>query len=137
MAAALKRRTGLEALLAVHRPDLRRGEALWPEYDAWDFGGLEHAGYRTVVEEIERWQARRRGGTKFAKLRRWRSADFLYLVVEEGIYAEAEVPAGWGLLVRRGEELELMRKPWALDAGVEQRRALLEAIAVAATRREK
>src|SRR5688572_11693956 len=37
-----QRRRTLEELLAVHRPDLRRGEALWPEYDSWDFSGLEH-----------------------------------------------------------------------------------------------
>lgn len=84
-----------------------------------------------------RGEAARRGETKFAKLRRWRAADFLYLVAEEGIYAEAEVLAGWGLLVRREEELELRRKPWALKASVEQQRALLEAITVAATLPEK
>eukprot|EP01035_Chromulina_nebulosa_P050017 gene50017-67932_t len=33
----MERRKSLEEMLAVHRPDLRRGEALWPEFDAWDF----------------------------------------------------------------------------------------------------
>lgn len=130
----IARRAKLEELLAVHRPDLRRGEALWPEFDAWDFAGLEHATYRAVLEEIATLQERVVRGTKFAKMFRYRCADFLYLVVEDGIFAEAEIPAGWGLLMRKGDALELARRPAALDAGEAQRTALLETIAVAATR---
>jgi hypothetical protein len=79
-------------------------------------------------------QARVLKGTKFSKMFRYRCADFLYLVVEENIFAEAEIPAGWGLLVRRGDELVLARAPVALDAADAQRIALLENIALAATR---
>jgi len=82
LAELIARRKSLEEMLAVHRPDLRRGEALWPEFDAWDFSGLEHATYRGVIEEIETVQRRVRGGTKFSKMFRYRCADFLYLVVE-------------------------------------------------------
>jgi hypothetical protein len=71
---------------------------------------------------------------------RYRCADFLYLVAEENIFAEAEIPAGWGLLVRAmgadgaGGELRLARPPSRLDAAPAQRAALLESIALAATR---
>lgn len=130
---AARRRT-LEALLAEHRPDLRRGEAFWPEYDSWDFSALEHRAYRGVLDELETVQRRVLRGTKFSKMFRYRCADFLYLVVEENIFAEAEVPAGWGLLVRAGDELRLARAPADLDAVTAQRLALLESIAVAATR---
>jgi len=129
-----ERRKKLEELLAMHRPDLRRGEALFPEFDSWDFSGLEHATYREVLAELATVQGRVLKGTKFAKMFRYRCADFLYLVVEENIFAEAEIPAGWGLLVRRGEELALARPPVALDAADAQRIALLENIAVVATR---
>ena len=63
LAELVERRRNLEEMLAVHRPDLRRGEALWAEFDAWDFSGLEHATYRGVVEEIETLQ-RRDGGQR-------------------------------------------------------------------------
>ena len=129
-----QRRRTLEELLAVHRPDLRRGEALWPEYDAWDFSSLEHRAYRGVLAEIETVQRRVLRGTKFSKMFRYRCADFLYLVVEDGIFAEAEIPAGWGLLVRVGETLQLARVPVQLDAAPQQRSALLEMIALAGTR---
>src|SRR3954466_6727648 len=33
LAELMARKRKLEELFAVHRPDLRRGEALWPEYD--------------------------------------------------------------------------------------------------------
>lgn len=128
------RRRTLEELLAVHRPDLRRGEALWPEYDSWDFSSLEHRSYRGLLDELETVQRRVLRGTKFSKMFRYRCADFLYLVVEDGIFAEAEIPAGWGLLVRCGEELRLARIPANLDAAAQQRSALLECIAVAGTR---
>ena len=124
----------LESLMAEHRPDLRRGESLFAEFDAWDFSGLEHATHRRVIAELATWQERLRRGTKFAKLFRWRAADYFYLVSEEGIFAEAEVPAGWGLLVRRGEALELARRPVWAEPAEGARVALLENIALAATR---
>lgn len=134
----MQRRCALEQMLAVHRPDLRRGEALWPEYDSWDFSSLEHRAYRGLLAELETVQRRVLRGTKFSKMFRYRCADFLYLVVEDNIFAEAEVPAGWGLLVRAvtdaGEELRLVRPPARLDAVAAQRTALLECIALAATR---
>lgn len=135
----LERRRELEALLAVHRPDLRRGESLWPEFDTWDFSALEHRTYRAVLEEIETVQRQVLRGTKFSKMFRYHCADFLYLVVEEGIFAEAEIPAGWGLLVRRGQddgaaELQIARPPAKLEPPAAQRLALLEAIALAGTR---
>ena len=78
-------------------------------------------------------------GTKFSKMFRYRCADFLYLVIEDNIFAEAEIPAGWGLLVRRSgandiDELKLARAPADLQATAAQRVALLECIALAATR---
>src|SRR3954468_13982644 len=128
LAELTQRRRTLEELLAVHRPDLRRGEALWPEYDSWDFSSLEHRAYRDVLTEIETMQRRVIRGTKFSKMFRYRCADFLYLVVEDNIFAEAEIPAGWGLLVRRvresGEELRLARPAAQLDAAPAQRVAL-------------
>jgi hypothetical protein len=137
-----ERRRALEELLAVHRPDLRRGEALWPEYDSWDFSSLEHQAYRGLLAELETVQRRVLRGTKFSKMFRYRCADLLYLVVEDGIFAEAEIPAGWGLLVRTvrmtdegvSEELRLARAPADLDALPQQRAALLEMIALAGTR---
>lgn len=134
LAAALRRRKKLENLLGEHRPDLRRGDSLFAEYDAWDFEELEHRGYQSLLGEIATLQGRLGAGTKFSKMLRYQSADFLYLVVEDDIYADAEIPAGWGLLVRKGDALELRRRPVALDAGDVQRRALLEAIALRATR---
>jgi hypothetical protein len=130
----------LEELIGGHRPDLRKGEELFPEFEAWDFSGLEHLTHRKVVADLAMWQERLLSGTKFAKLWRWRAADFFYLVSEDGIFAEAEVPAGWGLLVRvRGaegkeDELKLVRPPVWTEASEEQRVALLENIALVATR---
>lgn len=87
-----------------------------------------------MLNELERLQRRMVRGTKFSKMFRYRCADVLYLVVEEDIFAEAEVPAGWGLLVRRGAELELARRPVDLAAAADQRAAGLESIALAGTR---
>jgi hypothetical protein len=130
---ALRRRAKLEQLLGGHRPDLRRGDSLFAEYDAWEFGALEHKGYHTLLTEITQLQGRLVDGTKFAKMLRYQSADFLYLVVEDDIFAQAEIPAGWGLLVRRDDGLELRRKPARLQPSSAQRHALLESIAMAGT----
>jgi len=134
LAELIERRRKLEELMAVHRPDLRRGETLFAEFDAWDFSALEHRTYRDVLAELATLQTRVLRGTKFSRMFRYRCADFLYLVVEDGIFAEAEIPAGWGLLFRCGNDLELARRPVTLDARAEQRSALLESIAIAGTR---
>jgi hypothetical protein len=134
LAELVQRRAALEALMSTHRPDLRRGESLFPEFDALDFSGLEHRTYRGVLARIGTLQARMLRGTKFSRMVRYRCADLLYLVSEEGIFAPAEIPAGWGLLVRVGDQLVLERPPAALDSAPEQRCALLESIALAGTR---
>lgn len=127
----LARRAKLEALLAMHRPDLRRGEALWPEFDRWDFSGLEHGTHRRVVAEIATLRRRALGGTKFSRMVRYRCADRLWLVVEDGLLAPAEIPDGWGLLVRRGEALHAERPAPRLDPAPEQRAALHANLAAA------
>lgn len=128
------RLTQLEQLIGGHRPDLRKGESLFAEYDAWDFSGLQHATHRHLVAELATWQQRLVRGTKFARLFRWRAADYFYLVTEEGILAPAEIPVGWGLLVRRGDSLALEKRPIWAEPSPDSRLRLLESIAVAATR---
>jgi len=124
-AAALDaRQTALEEMLALHRPECRRGDALWPEFDSCDFGRVEHRTYLRVCRELRTLRRRVREGTKFSRMTRYRCADFLWLVVEPDIYAEAEVPAGWGLLVREGEQLAMRRAAVRLEAWPTQREDL-------------
>ncbi len=129
-----ERLRALEELIRGHRPDLRKGDSLFAELDACDFSGVEHETHRRVLADLAKWQQRFGHGTKFAKLFRWRAADYLYLVSEDGIFAHAEIPAGWGLLVRRGDALELVRRPVWTEPAEGSRAKLLEAIAVAASR---
>jgi hypothetical protein len=124
----------LEGLIGGHRPDLRKGEMLFPEFDALDLSGIEHETHRRVVADLATWQRRFLHGTKFARLFRWRAADYFYLVAEAGIFAQAEIPAGWGLLVRQGDVLVVERRPIWAEPDVGSRRHLLEAIALGATR---
>jgi len=132
LAGLLARRAKLEQMIAEHRPDLRRGDSLFPEFDSIDFGALRHETYAAVIDEIAAHQRRLLHGIKFDRLRRYAAADFLYLVVEDGIFAAAEIPAGWGLLVRHDDQLKLERPPLQLNPSPEARLALLENIAVAA-----
>lgn len=129
------RRQKLESLLKLHVPTLRAGESLFAEFDAVDLRGFEHKSYRTVMREIERLQRRLYGKTKFDKVVRYRCANLNYLVVEEAVLAPHEVPAGWGLLVHRADQLVLERKPVWQDAAETDRLALLHRIAIAGTRR--
>ncbi|MEY4686350.1 MAG: hypothetical protein RIR76_373 [Verrucomicrobiota bacterium] len=124
----------LESLIGEHRPDLRKGESLFPEFDAVDLSSTRHAGYRKLLMALAVRQARLIRGTKFARLFHWRTADLFYLVSEPDIFAPAEIPAGWGLLVRRGDRLQLERRPVQLDSGEDARRRLLLAVAAAGTR---
>lgn len=127
------RRVALEAQLAIHLPDLRVGETLFPEFDRYDFSDLRHEGFRAICAEMARLKSRLYGKTKFAKLVRWRAAHAFHIVAAPGICTAAEVPEGWGLLVESGERLEQLRKPVRIECP--DPAAVVAAIARAGTRR--
>jgi len=137
IAGVSERLTALRGLIAGHRPDLRRGEALFPEFDAYDLRGLQHETHDRLVAELRITQRKLQEGTKFAKLVRWRAASLLYLVAEEGLFQPFELPDGWGLLVRRGSGLEQVGKPCFNPTTPAERVALLERIAAVGSIRER
>jgi len=129
-----ERLMALRALIGGHRPDLRRREELFSEFDAIDLRGLRHETHARLQAQFRTAQRKLHDGTKFAKLARWRSASLLYLVVEEGLCAAHEVPDGWGLLVRRGAALEQALKPCQHKTTPAERVAVVERIAAVAAR---
>ena len=123
------RRERLEALLQIHLPHLANGESLFPEFDSYRLREHRHEGYRKLVRHIA---IARRGileGTKFDRLFSYRLANLHYLVVEENLVEPHEVPGGWGLLVRAGAGLRLVRKPTWQDVPVEAQLIFLQVIA--------
>jgi len=123
----------LNQLIGQHRPDLRRGDELFPEFECIDLRGSRHASHTAVTRSLRAAQAALYEGTKFAKLARWRSANFLYLVVDTVELAHPhEVPAGWGLLVRKLDVLECVRAPLRHEVPLAHRIALLEQLAARA-----
>jgi len=130
-----ERRRTLERLIGLHLPSLRKGETLFPEYDAIDLSRHEHKTYRKVLREIETLQARLYGKTKFDRMTRYECANVCYLVVEEGILEPHEAPLHWGLLVRRGDSLIQVCTPVWREIPQPVRLELLHRIALAGTRR--
>jgi len=129
------RRLTLERLIGLHLPSLRKGETLFPEYDALDFSQHEHRTYRKVLRQIEILQARLYGKTKFDRMTRYECANVCYLVVDEGILEPHEAPLHWGLLVRRGNSLVQVCTPAWREIPQPVRLELLHRIALAGTRR--
>jgi hypothetical protein len=127
------RRVALEAQLAIHLPDLRAGETLFPEFDRYDFSDLRHEGFKAICTEMARLKSRLYGKTKFAKLVRWRAAHAFHIVAAPGICTAAEIPEGWGLLAESGESLEQLRRPVRIECA--DPAAVVAAIAKAGTRR--
>jgi hypothetical protein len=132
-----ERLAALRALIGSHRPDLRRGGELFPEFDAFDLRGLRHHTHEHLSAELRIAQRKLHECTKFAKLGRWRAASLLYLVAEEGLFAPFELPDGWGLLVRRGAALELAIQPCLHETTAAERVALIERIAAVGGARER
>ena len=124
----------LRELVAAHRPDLRRGEALFAEFDSYDYRGLRHATLHRLEAELGALQRKLSGSVKFDRLGRYPACDLRYLVTEDGLAAEHEIPVGWGWLVRAGDALELRAKPVLTPCGAATRIAVLERIARAGTR---
>jgi hypothetical protein len=120
------RRHRLETLLHVHLPHLANGEALFPEFDSYRLREHSHAGYQKLLREI---RVAKRGvldGTKFDRLLSYRVANLHYLVTEEKLIETHEVPTGWGLLLRRGDRLELLVEPLWQAIGVEEQVIFLQ-----------
>jgi hypothetical protein len=122
-----------ERRVALHRPDLRAGETLFPEFDRYDFSDLRHEGFTAICTEMARLKSRLYGKTKFSKLIRWRAAHAFHIVAAPGICTAAEVPEGWGLLVESGATLQQQRRPVRIDCP--DAAAVVAAIARAGTRR--
>lgn len=134
LSALHARRAALELQLRVHYPTLRVSDSLFQEYQSSDFGALEHETYRRLLARIALLQRRLFGQTKFDALRRARCGNLFYVVADEGIFRPHEVPVGWGLLVRRGEALELGAKPIWQELAEHERLGLLHRIAAAGNR---
>jgi hypothetical protein len=109
--ALTERRRELEEALALHLPSLRRGDALWPEYDTFAFAESGHETYGKVMRVLATLARQLHGETKLETLRRWQAANLHYLVAEPGLIEDHEMPAGWGLLLREGSRLRLLRRP--------------------------
>lgn len=124
----------LRSLIGVHRPDLRRSEELFAEFEEFDLRGLRHDTLEKLERELDAVQEKLIHGVKFARMRHYRLADHLYLVTEPDLIEMNEVPSGWGWLVRSGEALELRLLPvrHATDSSI--RLAWLESLAVAGSR---
>jgi hypothetical protein len=129
-----RRRQILEKHLRIHYPTLRTGESLFPEWDAHDFGAIEHRGYQRVTRELTALQNQLRDGRKFEKLARYACANLFYLVLPNELLREPEAPLGWGLLVEKNGALALHRKPVWHDSSEAARVRVLQKIAAAGTR---
>ena len=126
----------LSALVAGHRPDLRKGVALFPEYDDYDLRGLRHDGLERLQREVEIMQRKLVRSVKFARLHRYHAADYLYLVTTEGLIEPHEVPVGWGWLecATQEDRLTLRQPPQRHVTATAQRLAWLESMAMAGGR---
>jgi hypothetical protein len=122
----------LRTMIGEHRPDLRRGEELFPDFDCWDLRGLRHETHDQLCQRVRSAQRKLHEGTKFAKMARWRSASLLYAVCEPGVLRPWELPEGWGWLERENGGLVLRAKPCLHATTAVERIALLERIAAAA-----
>lgn len=132
-----ERLAALRGLIAGHRPDLRRGEELFAEFDAYDLRGLRHQTHDELSAALRVAERKFLEGTKFARLFRWRASSLLYLVTEEGLLDPPELPEGWGWLVRTGDALELRARPCLRDTTPGERVALVERITAALAARER
>jgi len=127
------RRTKMEELLQIHLPTLANGESLFPQYDSYRFLEHRHDGYSKLIRRIAVAKKGLIDGIKLDLLQSYRMANLHYLVVDENVLQAHEVPFGWGLLVRSGEELQLVSKPAWQNINVEEQLVFLQRIAARKT----
>lgn len=128
-----KRRLRIEQELYLHYPSILNGDSLFQEYQSVDFTRPGSDRYKKTMGEIGQLTSHLHKNTKFDKLVKWGAANLFYVVAEPEALRPYELPAGWGLLVRAGENLEVITKPIFHEVREPKRISLLHRIAQAAT----
>jgi hypothetical protein len=128
------RRARIEEELRLYFPSISNGDSLFQEYHSVDFQRPGHERYQRTLRDIQRLQGRLHANTKFDRLVRWGAANLFWMVAVPGIIAGHELPAGWGLLLRQGDGLEIVAKPVMHEISESERLALFHRIALAASR---
>lgn len=129
-----RRRLELERLLTLYYPSILNGDSLFQEFHTVDFSRPGHEEYDKTLKSISKLTSQLHANTKFEKLVRWNAANLFYVVAEPEAATLAEIPPGWGLLVRKGEALEGIAKPIFQNIAESDRLSLLHRIAITATR---
>lgn len=123
-----------EESMRSHFPSLRQGDALFPEFGGYRFEAAGFAPYEQIVAELRKLTHHLHSQTKFGKLMRWNAANVCYVVAEVGVARPAEIPHGWGLLVRSEEILQIVVPALWRDVADAHRWELLLRIAKSGTR---
>ena len=129
-----ERRALYEESMRQYFPSLRCGDALFPEFEGFRFEAAGFEPYDRITAEIRQLSYRLHEHTKFANLLRWRAANLHYVVAEANVAAEHELPAGWGLLVRSGDDLELRSPAVWQEIAADASLRLVMRIAMSGTR---
>jgi hypothetical protein len=128
------RRARIEDELLLHYPSISNGDSLFQEYHSVDFERPGHERYQRTLRDIRRLNSRLHANTKFERLVKWGAANLFWVVADPGVIARHEPPAGWGLLLRQGDGLEVAAKPLMHEVSESERLSLLHRIALAASR---
>ncbi len=128
------RRLELERLLNLYYPSILNGDSLFQEYQTVDYTRPGHSEYGETLKEIGQLNGQLIANTKFDKLIRWGAANLFYVVAEPDAVQPHELPPGWGLLLRKQDQLEVITKPIFQTIAESERLSLLHRIAITATR---
>jgi hypothetical protein len=129
-----ERKARIEHELRLFYPTIRNGDSLFQEYESLDYSRPGHEWYKRTMDEVNKLASQLHSNTKFAKLINWSAANLFYVVAEPGVVRTSEIPAGWGLLERKGDALAMVVKPVLNEIEESVRLAILHAIARVATR---
>jgi hypothetical protein len=129
-----ERKEKIEQELRIHYPSIRNGDSLFPEFETLNFQRPGYERYEKVIAEMGQLSTRLHANTKFDRLTNYAAANLFYVVADAGLFRPHEVPAGWGLLQRVGEGLDVITKPVWHEVGDDERLSFLHRISMAATR---
>ena len=129
-----ERKARIEQELLLHYPSIFNGDSLFQEYHSVDFERPGHERYQRTLRDIRRLASHLHANTKFDRLVQWGAANLFWVVAEPGVIAMHQLPAGWGLLLREGDNLRVIEKPLLHDVSESERLSLFLRIAMAASR---
>ena len=126
-------KTELEVIIRATEPQLKASDTLFEEFECWEYEKSSNHDYQRCLSKLEELQHSLYKGSRLELIRQSQTADYIYVAFPEGTIHADELIDGIGLLaIKDNLEIEEIKKPDVQVCSADNRRHIVQNIAIAA-----